>query len=325
MLGFLESIQQTMDELYLSYVSAEGRKKGHIPNMILKRVHEIEESGYASGTAHHTIKATRSFFNANQENLIFNGSKHKVRSRGQRIIEKDEIKQLLDLTGSLQNKAIIMTLKDSGLRVSDIVKLNYRDVKDAIASERQFHIISIITKKTGTEAKPILGPEALDAISQWLKSREDKLEANSPLFIKTQGDEIGSRLTSGSIGAIMRKLCKKAKFERVSAHSLRKYHMTMLQAGGMTPEWIAIIQGRIISDSRLAYTCPSERQLIGAYQQAYPQFSVLQKGQNEEIQSLQRENEELRTRLADLENTMQQLVTAISKEKMDYFKPNIRK
>ena len=70
--------------------------------------------------------------------------------------------------------------------------------------------------------------------------------------------------------------------------------MTMLQAGGMTPEWIAIIQGRIISDSRSAYTRPTESQLIYAYERSYQHLSVLPKSESEEIQVLKVENAQLR-------------------------------
>ena len=70
--------------------------------------------------------------------------------------------------------------------------------------------------------------------------------------------------------------------------------MTMLQAGGMTPEWIAIIQGRIISDSRSAYTRPTESQLIYAYERSYQHLSVLPKSESMEIQVLKVENAQLR-------------------------------
>jgi hypothetical protein len=100
--------------------------------------------------------------------------------------------------------------------------------------------------------------------------------------------------------------------ENVSAHSIRKYHQTMLEASGMPDTWIALIQGRKIADSRRAYTRPTNEQLIEAYKEAYPELALSEPTTNEQIQDLQQENEKLH-------ETISQLQEQITQMKEDYW------
>lgn len=78
----------------------------------------------------------------------------------------------------------------------------------------------------------------------------------------------------------------------MSTHSLRKFATTRLQAGGVPEPWISIIQGRRINDSRDPYTQPSNRQLLEAYERAYPSLAIFE-GSESEIARLRAEVEDL--------------------------------
>lgn len=107
-------------------------------------------------------------------------------------------------------KALVMVLKDTGLRVSDVVKLDVGDVRDG----RPPVAVKIRQEKTGFQAIPFIGEEAVDAVNQLLRSRE-QVGNDEPLFVNVEGRTRAIR--------IVKLAASKAGLEKISAHSLRKF------------------------------------------------------------------------------------------------------
>ena len=306
---FLEYSNLTHNELfqihYQALQSPDPRDKYKVSRMVKACMANLKESGLSSSTTYTIYKAVSSFLTSQGLDFKLQGTSPKISYQGQRIIEKGEIRSLLEATSGLRNKAMIYTLKDSGLRVSDIVQLNYGHVKEAIDSESEFILIRLRQTKNDILALPILGPESLNAIKKWIDSRKrmgKTLDDSSPLFCQIEGSKKGEVLKSASVSTTIRKLVEKCGLKDVSAHSFRKFNTTMLQAGGVPETWITIIQGRKITDSRSAYVQPTDSQLIHSYSKAYSSLSIEDMSNIERVEALEEEVNRLRQELEKFES-----------------------
>jgi len=280
---FLEQAGMTAEELFESHYSAlssrDPRDKLRIPRLVQKAMKELQDGGLSSSSAYSVHKAVSSFFAANGlEFRIRSNHKLRVFHEGSRIVNAAQIRELLGMAGSFQNKALVLALKDSGLRVSDIVKLDWGHVRKAIEDGDDFALVRVRQEKGGRIARPIFGPESLEAIGRLADHRRQNggMSDSDPVFTYVERPKAGQRMIALSATGVMSNLAKRAGLEKVSAHSLRKFHTTMLQAGGMPEPWIALVQGRVINDSRAAYVKPTDEQLVEAYREAYPKVAALE-------------------------------------------------
>ncbi len=159
----------------------------------------------------------------------------KTESHSLKFLNKDQLTRLVNQPDiatvfGLRDKAILELLFSTGLRVSELVKLN-RDQIDFTTRE-----IGIIGK--GGRARVVF---ISDAASKWLQRylsyREDKYK---PLFVrysgkkvtKDQGEE-GIRLSARSIQRSVEKYVKKAKLPiKITPHGLRHTFATDLLTAG---------------------------------------------------------------------------------------------
>jgi integrase len=295
---FLEYAGWTHEQLFDIHrdaIKSEDPRDWHVISRKLKSYMKylVDEKGLSTAHAHQAQKAVASFLSANGLTFKMNGSKpFTVEYMGQNIVDAEGIRYMLEATADPKNKALIMAAKDSGLRVSDIVKLNVSHVKEAIDKKQDFVLIDLQQKKGGHAVKAILGPESLEAIRRWLDSRPVPFDENSPLFTKTEGSgKFRERLTSLTASNAIMRVARKARLKKVSIHSLRKFHTTFCTLGKIPETWIAIIQGRKIRDSRSAYMKPTDGMLVKAYSEAYPNLRVYGAVAIEEIARLREELE----------------------------------
>ena len=172
--------------------------------------------------------------------------------------------------------------------------------------------IQITTKKKRIVARTFFGPEALEALKEYLERREkgtrhlkpEKLTDSSPLF----ATKIGRPLTRSGLSSLITQLAQRAGLEKVSAHSLRKFFQTQLEAAGVHPNWIEQMMGHKLEGVRGAYSMPTDQQLREAYVKAYYSLRIFPiKVQNEEINILIRRLHESQERILMLEREREQL------------------
>lgn len=154
----------------------------------------------------------------------------KEESREINFLEEDELERLVDapnlekITG-LRDKAILETLFSTGLRVSELAKLDKNKVN---LTRGEFSIIG----KGGKTRIVFLSSSAKIAIKNYLAKREDD---NSALFINhskinKKGPE---RLTVRSVQRLMKKYATKAGItKKVTPHVLRHTFGTDLLRSG---------------------------------------------------------------------------------------------
>lgn len=151
-----------------------------------------------------------------------------------KVLDTDQLSRLLsspDISTSdgLRDKAILETLFSTGLRVSELQKLNRDKIN---LSRREFGIVG----KGGKERVVFISDDAADWIDRYLKTRSDRF---NPLFIRYSGGEDPSkngekmRLSVRSIERVLDKYVRKAQIPiKASPHTLRHSFATDLLING---------------------------------------------------------------------------------------------
>lgn len=151
-----------------------------------------------------------------------------------KILDDVQLRQLIDSPNTLKkdgirDKALLETLFSTGLRVSELAKLN----RDTInLGRREFGIVG----KGGKERVVFLSDAAAEWIQKFLDVRKDSFK---PLFIRFQGkvnlENSGEsmRLTTRSIERIIEKYVKKVGLSvKATPHTLRHSFATDLLING---------------------------------------------------------------------------------------------
>lgn len=158
---------------------------------------------------------------------------------------------------ALRNKAILEVLFSTGLRVSELVKLN-RDQIDL--RRREFGVIG----KGGRPRVVFLSQRAADWLKKYLDGREDSTQ---PLFIrhpknpeKTIGKEM--RLTARSVQRIVAKYGRKARLPiEVTPHVIRHSFATDLLMAGADIRSVQEMLGHKNISTTQIYTHVTNKQL----------------------------------------------------------------
>lgn len=158
----------------------------------------------------------------------------KAESRSLKFLEREQVERLLqqpdisDIKG-LRDKAIMEMLFSTGLRVSELCKLN-RDTVNL--DRREFGVIG----KGQKQRIVFLSDNACEWIERYVKERADSYK---PLFIRYSGaqdeqkDGEKMRLTPRSVQRIVEKYVSKAKLPiKISPHGMRHSFATDLLING---------------------------------------------------------------------------------------------
>lgn len=158
----------------------------------------------------------------------------KAESRSLKFLQRDHLRQLFNVINTtsekgLRDRAILELLFSTGLRVSELVKLN----RDSINFKTQeFGVIG----KGGRARIVFLSDSAAFWLTKYLEARTDKFR---PLFIRyakeVVADNLGEkmRLTTRSIQRIVEKYVRLARLPiKASPHALRHSFATDLLSSG---------------------------------------------------------------------------------------------
>jgi site-specific recombinase XerD len=153
----------------------------------------------------------------------------KAESRSIKFLEREQVERLLNMPEiskkeGLRDKAILELLFSTGLRVSELTKLNRDQINFA---RREFGVIG-----KGRRARVVfLSESAVTWVQRYIKNRDDTSDA---LFIRYSGNKSQSlRLTPRSIQRLVEKYVKKARLPiKITPHGLRHSFATDLLTGG---------------------------------------------------------------------------------------------
>jgi len=187
----------------------------------------------------------------------------KTESRSLKFLDRDQVQRLLNapeisIPQGMRDKAILETLFSTGLRVSELVKLN----RDQINLERrEFGVIG----KGGRARVVFLSTDAAEWIKRYLVNREDDFK---PLFIRYSGkvDELKEgekmRLSVRTVQRILEKYVKKMKIPvKATPHTMRHSFATDLLIAGADLRSVQEMLGHKNISTTQIYTHVTNKQL----------------------------------------------------------------
>jgi len=282
--AFLNYAGKTADELLAQREQDETNKDRKVQRRIESLLNEYvaakRKEGYSPATLQRYFAAVRSFFDTHYTPLKMRRSDYpKGESLGVRAATRELIRKALDDKRTRHKEAttaVMLFLKDSGLRASDARLLNYGDISEALERGDDFIPITIITQKVKTIAKTFIGYEAIHALKEYINHRKkgtrripaETITTKSPLFITTETHN-AKRIPRVTMSHMIQTAFTRVNERNLSAHSLRKYLQTTLEAAGINSNWIDQILGHKLINSRDAYSKPTDEQLLEAYTKAY--------------------------------------------------------
>jgi len=226
-------------------------------NMTLKRV-----------TQNYYVIALRSFlrFLIKNDYQTLEPSKidlTKTESRSLKFLEKEQVDRLVTSVDTsneegLRDRAILELLFSTGLRVSELAKLNHEQVN---IERKEFGVIG----KGGRARLVFVSDRASDWIKRYMNERKDVFK---PLFIRYSGkimEENGGekmRLTVRSVERIVKKYVRKARIPvDATVHTLRHSFATDLLTNGADIRSVQEMLGHKNIATTQIYTHITNRQL----------------------------------------------------------------
>lgn len=335
-LKFLEWISMDTDQLYQKVRDDLNSDEPMRRMWLGKKILEFEEYmrdelGYRteSGMATRTVKfphhAVVAFFKSLGIKNIPMESHVEIESEEIPIIYAPQLREMVEATGYIRDKAMICFLKDSGLRAGDVGKVTTKMIRkanhlrgygvDPLESEEvdfcTFTIIPEKTRKLKMKADPVIGPETLKWLrkwNEWKKKNGLPTDDSTPLFCTIESKkghfkegtfrpptERGKPLNNWNIAQIFHHILKKVGLDqdeegnptKISPHSCRKFNQTMLEHAKVPTNWINKMTGRKGIGTSGIYSKPDPAQLIEHYSGAYNKLCIFEYGLTEDFQRKQ--------------------------------------
>lgn len=145
-------------------------------------------------------------------------------------LSAQEVASLVGATGAypsgIRNRALILTLYGTGIRISEALALKPKDVADGQLTIRH---------GKGDRARIVAMPDDTRvALEHWLTLRERYANGRHPIFCQITRGREGGAISTAYIRALLPRLGRKAGIEkRVHAHGLRHSHAVMLVRAGV--------------------------------------------------------------------------------------------
>lgn len=183
------------------------------------------------------------------------------------ILDEDDVRKLIEqrpetpTPATIRDRAILEILYSSGLRVSELVGLDWRDIDDEIG---------MLTVRAGKGAKdrvvPI-GEPALDALKAWRPLLPIPADPNAPVITNLRG----TRLSTRSVEKIVaQRLIDAGVNSPITPHGIRHCFATHMLDAGADLRSIQEMLGHASLATTQRYTHVSVNHLKEVYRRAHP-------------------------------------------------------
>lgn len=234
----------------------------------------LTDKGIVKASLARKLSAIRSFYRylmregILSQNPLEGTSSPKQDKRLPSFLTIEEVKRLLSAPNlstpqGLRNRALIELIYASGLRVSELAKLNLEQLD---LDSREIRVWG----KGSKERVALMGKPAASALASYLKEGRPKLlgqKKSSALFINRQGE----RLIERRVQKIIEECAKGAGIgKRVYPHLLRHSFATHLLDGGADLRVVQELLGHSSLSSTQVYTHVTRSQAKKIYLKAHP-------------------------------------------------------
>ncbi len=266
-------------ELFLRTKSLSLESPGKIEkSLILGYIRELHRKNFSHTSISRKLSSLRHFFRfCLKRKLILRDPTSSIPNPKQRVfhpkvLNVDQAFCLLDLKldsspESLRDLAILELLYGSGLRISEALGLNIKDVdlKNRVAR---------VKGKGGRERFVPLTQKSVERLKDYLKVREhlNPLPDEDALFINKKG----KRLNRRQVNRFLDKISPGLLSQRISPHVLRHSFATHLLEEGADIREVQELLGHMRISTTQRYTHISLRKVAETYDMAHPKSSKRQ-------------------------------------------------
>ena len=231
----------------------------------------LKEKDFLRSTVSRKLACLKSFFKyLTREHLVTQNPASGIATpkRERRLpsfLETKEVEHLIETTKGdswemKRDRSILETLYSSGIRVSELVGLNWGDV-DLLSG-----LLKVRGKGKKERIVPI-GSCASNAMKEYLDATAPSEHGSVPLFLNRSK----TRLTDRSVRRIILKCAKRAALKKgISPHTLRHTFATHLLDRGADLRSVQELLGHAHLSTTQIYTHVSAKRLREAYDQAHP-------------------------------------------------------
>lgn len=248
---------------------------------IMDFVDELGETEYSRAYLNSIIRRLQSFFRTNGYETLkvqtyFLPARY--RKKKEYIPTKDEVYRMADAVGSSRNRALLLALSSSGLRVSTLCALNYADVSEEVESSKECIKIPVYPEmkervpdacKGNIPYYTFVCSEAAQVLKTFLRERREKfgnIAPEEPLFCSDwtlwkKEERKLHRPAPQTVNQILKAAARRAgieQWEHISAHCLRKAFESVLReptvdGGRMDMSTQQFLFGHILPGSQDTY------------------------------------------------------------------------
>lgn len=176
------------------------------------------------------------------------------------ILGDDQIEKLRRGCKTARETALLLTMLDTGLRVAEVTRLNWRDI------ELETGRVMIFRGKQRKDRVAFAGAQTRKALLKW-RIRSPRTTPESPVFVSEHG---GTRLTVVGLQQVLRRLGRRVEV-RVTPHMLRRSFATRSLRAGMDIYTLAAVMGHASIDTLKHYLRIEEADI----RQASAKFGVV--------------------------------------------------
>ena len=260
---FIRELKTFCDELAISPEEWRNLDRVSARNMAWKFISTKTVS--SPSVAMTTMATLKSFYrNKDGEALPFDsvrGGKHyfhmtSKKAAKEHMLSKMETYQIIDMASSLRDKAILLFLFQTGVRVNVIEHLTLKDVVDQLDKEViALRITGDLDHKLRSRDIPFYytfaNGEACETLRRYVSLAHKVRRLDRPLF-PTSGNKAISQCY---ILRIVKKCCKKAGLDDTTiwTHSLRKAFRKVVRQADVDDDSKEMMMGHVLKGSRQAY------------------------------------------------------------------------
>jgi integrase/recombinase XerD len=327
--NFLEKVKSFSEFAKISPEEWRHLDKFEARDLLWKYVEPLKVS--QSSRAHLVTAALKSWYrNLNGEQLPFDsgrGGKHQVRvihkkAAIEHIPNKAEVYRIVDMAGNLRDRALLLTLFQTGMRVNAMSRLTYGLVKPQLNTDLiAFKVTWDIDQKLKGASIPFyytfLNGEGVITLRQYCEVHHRESNNDTPLFYTKKTK---SPINQTWVYRIVKKCVARAGLDpkTIWVHSFRKAFRKIVRQTDLDDEFKEMLMGHSLRGSREAYF---DRYDIDFFKVQYQKCNfnrdipqtVLQKQVNADLEKRDRELAELKQQLARYEEFMRRMGPIIQK------------
>lgn len=236
---------------------------------------EMLKRGATRSTVQRRLFALKAFFRYREAAIGVPSPAQMIRSpRTERrlpvVLGEDEVGQLIEVDvrpglerrpATLRNRAIVETLYSTGLRVSELTAMNWRNIDEELG------MITVETGKGGKGRIIPIGEPALAALLNWRRAMPVAWSHDGPVITNLRGGRLSVRAVQK---IVERRLVEAGVGAAISPHGLRHCFATHLLNHGADLRSIQEMLGHSSLATTQRYTHVSVKHLKEVYRRAHP-------------------------------------------------------